>query len=113
MIQIFHNPRCSKSRLGLQYLKDKGVEPAVVEYLKTPPTAEQLKQILKKLGKTPLDIIRKNEDIFKTEFKGKELSDDAWVDVMVKHPKLIERPIIINGDKAVIARPTEAIDEVL
>lgn len=113
MIQIFHNPRCSKSRLGLSYLGEKGIQPEVIEYLTTPPSAEELSGILKKLGMRPLDLIRKGEAIFKEEFKGKDLSDSEWIDAMVKYPKLIERPIIINGDKAVIARPTEAIDEVL
>lgn len=85
----------------------------MVKYLEDTPTAEELKEILSKLGKKPTDIIRKGEAIYQESFKGKELSENEWIEAMVNHPKLIERPIIINGDKAVVARPTELIDTII
>jgi len=113
MIEILHNPRCSKSRAGLKYLEDKGIVPEIINYLDEPFTPDELTEILEKLGKRPLDIIRKGEEVFKTEFEDKELSDEEWILAMLEYPKLIERPIVINGDKAVIARPTELIDTIL
>jgi arsenate reductase len=113
MIQILHNPRCAKSRAGLKFLQDKGIEPEIIKYLDNPPTAEEFKAILKKMGAKPTDVLRKNEAIYKEQFKGKEFSDDEWIEIMVNNPKLIERPIVINGDKAVLGRPAEKIEEVL
>ncbi|MBS2096861.1 arsenate reductase (glutaredoxin) [Carboxylicivirga linearis] len=113
MIQIFHNPRCGKSRAGVKYLEDKGVEFEIFKYLDEPITPDELQEVLRKLGKRPLEIIRTKEDIFKEEFEDKELSDEEWILAMVEYPKLIERPIIINGDKAVLGRPAENIDSIL
>ncbi len=113
MIQILHNPRCAKSRAGLKFLQDKGIEPEIIKYLDDTPTAAEFKEILKKMGAKPTDVLRKNEAVFKEKFKGKEFSDDEWVEIMVNNPKLIERPIVINGDKAVLGRPAEAIEKVL
>ena len=113
MIQIFHNPRCGKSRAGVKYLEDKGVEFEIFKYLDEPITPDELQEVLRKLGKRPLEIIRTKEDIFKEEFEDKELSDEEWILAMVEYPKLIERPIIINGDKAVVGRPAENIDTIL
>jgi len=113
MIQILHNPRCAKSRAGLKFLQDKGIEPEIIKYLEDTPTAAEFKDILKKMGAKPTDVLRKNEAIFKEQFKGKEFSDDEWVEIMVSNPKLIERPIVINGGKAVLGRPAEAIEKVL
>lgn len=109
-VTIIHNNRCTKSRQALQYLEDKGVELSVREYLKEELTAEELKKILKKLKISAEELIRKKEAIFKESYKGKELTEDEWIEAMITHPKLIERPIIIAGRKAVIARPTENID---
>ena len=106
-LSIFHNPRCGKSRNTLAIINDKNLEVEVVEYLKTPPSANQLKEIIEKLGITPEELIRKGELIFKENYKGKQFSDDEWINVMVAHPILIERPIVIKGDKAVIGRPPE------
>lgn len=113
MVTILHNPRCSKSRAGLQVLEAKGVDFEVCKYLDEAMTPDELSEILKKLGKRPLDIIRTKEDIFKEEFKDKELSDEEWILAMLEHPRLIERPIVINGDKAVIGRPAELIETIL
>lgn len=112
-MQIYHNTRCRKSRESLAFLKEQGIEPEIVEYLKTPPDFDTLKSVIQKLGIAPLELIRKNEKIFKENYKGKDLSDDEWIRAMVDNPKLIERPIIIKGDKAVIGRPKENILELI
>ena len=112
MIEIWHNSRCSKSRAAFNYLKESGREYKVREYLKEPPTKEELLELLKKLNKKPSEIIRKKETIFK-ELNLKEASEDELVDAMVNYPKLIERPIVINNSKAVIARPLEEIEKVI
>lgn len=113
MITIYHNPRCSKSRIGLNYLQEKGQEPKVIEYLKTPLSKEELKSIVSKLDCSIEDIIRKSEADYKENYKGKELSEDEWIDAIIQYPKLLERPIVVNGNNAVVARPCENIDKVL
>lgn len=113
MITIYHNDRCTKSRCALEELEKSGKDFEVVYYLETPPNKAELKEIIAKLGIKPLELIRKGEKIFTENYKGKTLSDDEWIDVMVAHPILIERPIIISENKAVIARPTEKIKEIL
>lgn len=113
MITIYHNPRCSKSREGLTYLEDKGVSYKITKYLDEPLTKEELTDLLRKLNYTPIELVRTKEAIWKELTQDKDLSDDEIIEAMVAHPRLIERPIIINGDKAVVARPTENIDKVL
>lgn len=113
MIKIYHNPRCTKSRQGLKYLQEKGLDFEVVEYLKEGLKEEELESILAKLNLSPMDLIRKNEAIWKSDFKAKvNLSDQQVILAMVQHPKLMERPIVINGDKAAVGRPTENIESV-
>ena len=112
MIQILHNPRCSKSRAGVKYLENKGVDFEVISYLKEPLKREQLQDILNKLDMKPSDLMRKKEAIYK-ELNLKEASEDELLDAMVANPKLIERPIVINGNKAVVARPDSEIEKVL
>jgi len=109
--QILHNPRCSKSRLALQALEGKDVELEVIEYLKQPITVEELTEIVVLLGIKPVELLRKNEAIYKEQFKGKELTDQEWIQAMIDFPKLMERPIVIKDGKAVVARPTEKIEE--
>jgi len=109
MIKIYHNPRCSKSRQGLAILEEAKVSFETIKYLDNPPTREELVDILNKLAIKPINLIRKGEAIWKEKFKGKELNDDAIIDAMVSYPKLIERPIVITNDKAVIGRPPEQI----
>ena len=111
-VEIWHNSRCSKSRNAFNYLKDKGIEFEVKEYLKNPPTMQELKEVLSKLGMKPSDLIRSKEAIYK-ELNLKDASEDELLEAMVKNPKLIERPIIINEDKAVVARPLENIEKVV
>jgi len=108
-MKYFHNPRCSKSRQGLELLKENGVHPEIVFYLETPPTEIELKAIIKKLGIKPLALIRKTEKIFKENYKGKTLSDKEWIQAMVLYPKLIERPILIDKKRASIGRPPEVL----
>jgi arsenate reductase len=108
-----HNPRCRKSRETLQILKDKNIDFEEILYLENTPSKIEMKNILALLGKSPQEIIRKGESIFKENFKGKVLSDDEWLDVLVQYPKLIERPIVYNKDKAVIGRPPENVLEIL
>ena len=113
MITIYHNNRCSKSRCALQELEKSGKEFEVIYYLDTPPNVAELTAIVSKLGIKPLALIRKGEQVFIDNYKGKTLTDAEWIEAMVKHPILIERPIVISGDQAVIARPTEKIKEIL
>ncbi|WP_298533982.1 arsenate reductase (glutaredoxin) [uncultured Algibacter sp.] len=113
MIKIYHNNRCSKSRCGLKILEDSGKEFEVVKYLENVPTANELKTIINQLGIKPIDLVRKNEAIWKSNFKGKDLSDADLIKAMVENPKLIERPIVINGSKAVIGRPPESILDII
>lgn len=109
-ITIYHNPRCSKSRQTLQLLKDKGVEPEVFEYLKTPPTKPELEAVINKLDIAPRDLFRKKEAEYKeTGANDESLTDDQLLDILVATPKLIERPIVINQDKAAIGRPPENV----
>ena len=113
IITVYHNPRCSKSRCALSLLEEKGMDYEVVEYLKAIPSKEELKGLLKKLGMKAEELIRKGEPDFKENFNGKDLTEIQWIEAMVKFPKLIERPIVIINDKAVIARPTERILEIV
>jgi len=106
---IYHNPRCGKSRDTLAILEAKKAAPEIVEYLKTPPTKEQLRGILKKLAMKPEQIVRKGEDVYKQKFAGKSLTDEQWIDALAKNPILIERPIVVKGDRAVIGRPPENV----
>lgn len=113
MITIYHNPRCSKSRLGVQALEEHGKEFEIIKYLDTPLTFDELKSIIKKLGVSPQELVRQNEAVWKSNYKGKTLSNHDLVQAMIDHPKLIERPIVVQGNKAVIGRPTEKILEIL
>ena len=111
-VTIYHNPRCSKSRQTLELIRAACIEPMVVEYLSETPSAAELKSLLAKLGKAPRDIIRKGEAVFK-ELGLKDAGDDALIEAMVANPILIERPIVVNGDKAALGRPPEDVLEIL
>ena len=108
-ITIWHNPRCSKSRQALALLEAAGVTPKVVKYLETPPTESELKTTLKKLQCTPMQLVRRGEAVFKTLGLSKDHSDQEWITAMVSNPILIERPVIISQDGAVIGRPPENV----
>ena len=113
-IKIYHKPTCSKSREGLQYLEEKGVEFDVIKYYDTPYTKNKLKTLLKKMDMKAGELLRKREKAYKElDFKNKNYTQEQIIEFMVNDPSLIERPIIEKGDKAVVARPTERIDEVI
>jgi len=105
MIKIYHNPRCSKSREGVSLLESSGKEFEVITYLDDPISEVKLKEIIGLLGIKPIDLVRKNEAIWKSNYKGKDLTDDTIISAMVNNPKLIERPIVVNGKQSVIGRP--------
>ncbi|MCP4439332.1 MAG: arsenate reductase (glutaredoxin) [Aureispira sp.] len=113
MIKIYHNPRCSKSRQGVNLLEESGKEFEIVKYLENIPSKEELVAILDKLGISPIQLIRKGEAIWKENYKGKDLTDDEIVEAMLQNPRLIERPIVVNGAKAAIGRPLENISAII
>ena len=113
-VTIYHNPKCSKSRQTLELLREQGITPNIVEYLKSPPTAEQLQEILAQLGVAPRDLMRKKEDVYaERELDNPSLTDAELIGFMVKHPILIERPIVLANGKAAIGRPPEKVLEIL
>lgn len=112
-MKIYHNPRCSKSRQTLQIIQDKNVDVEIVEYLKDLPTMDELTNIIKILGISPLQLVRKGEADYKENFKGKELTNEEWIEAMIQYPKLIERPIVIKDNKAVLGRPPENVLELI
>lgn len=112
-MKIYHNPRCSKSRQGLAILEESKMSFETIKYLETPTSKEELTEIIKLLGISPIDLVRKNEAIWKDNYKGKPLTDLEIITAMVENPKLIERPIVINNGKAVIGRPPEIIKSIL
>lgn len=113
MIQIYHNPRCGKSREAKSILEEKGLDFETIEYLKYPLTKATLEELVEKIGISPEDLVRKQEGIFKDKYKNTDLNDSQWIEAMIEHPILIERPIVVNGNKAVVARPAEKVEEVL
>lgn len=113
MIQIYHNSRCGKSRECLAFLEKSGQEHKIIKYLEEVPSFDELKEIIKKLGIKPIELVRRKEKIWIENFKNKPLSDDEIIHAMISNPILIERPIVINGDKAIIARPLEKVTTIL
>lgn len=110
---IYHNPRCSKSRETLKLLKEGGIPYEVMEYLKTPPSKEELQKIASKLGMKPLDFVRKGEKLYKEKYASQNLTDEEWFTVLSSNPILIERPIVVKGDKAIIGRPPQNIKKLI
>ena len=110
-MKIYHNPRCRKSRETLKLLEENSSDIEIIEYLKTPPSYAELKDVLMKLNMPASEIIRKSEAIFKEKFKGKDFSEEEWIQVMIENPKLIERPIVVRNNKAVIGRPPENVEQ--
>lgn len=113
MIDIYHNPRCSKSRAGLKFLEDSKIEYNLIDYLKEGISAETIKSLASKMNVPAIDLVRKHEDYFKQELKGKDLSDSQLFDEIAANPKLLNRPIMVNGLKAVFAQPPEKAQEIL
>jgi arsenate reductase len=112
-VTIYHNPKCSKSRAALQILEQSGIAPNVIEYLRTPPSADALRAIVAMLGIAPEQLVRKGEQIYRDLYAGKSLSDTQWIDAMVANPILIERPIVVRGKRAVLGRPPENVERLL
>lgn len=112
-IQIYHNNRCSKSRQGLAIIEEAGKEVEIIKYLDNPPSKKEMKELLAKLNIPAKDLVRKGEAIFKERYKGLDLKEDEWIQAMIENPKLIERPIVVNGYKAVVGRPPEKIKEII
>ncbi|OJV27243.1 MAG: arsenate reductase (glutaredoxin) [Bacteroidetes bacterium 37-13] len=108
---VYHNPRCSKSREAVAFLQEQNAEIEIIEYLKDSPTESEIKALLQKLNIPAIDLVRKGEELFKTNYKDKTLSEKEWIKILAENPILIERPVIVKGNKAVIARPTEKINE--
>jgi arsenate reductase len=112
-MDYYHNPRCKKSREGLQLLEEKGIQPEVILYMTEPLSPMDLEDILVKLDIDAEDLIRSKEAVWKEEFKDKELSEDELVLAMIEYPQLMERPILVNGDKAIIGRTTENLLDII
>ncbi len=112
-VTIYHNTRCSKSREALKVITDQGIEPTIIEYLKQTPSREEFKRLLAKLNLRPAAVLRTSEELYKSRYKGKNFTDDEWITIMLESPELIERPIVSRGHKAVIARPVDALDDLL
>ena len=110
MIQVYHNNRCGKSREAIKIVEASGKEFEIIKYLEKPPTFDELELLLKKLNYQPLDLVRQKESIWTERFKGKKLSNEEIIKALVENPILIERPIIILKDKAIVARPTEKLN---
>lgn len=113
MMQIYHNPRCRKSREALTFLNENGIEVEVIEYLKTPLTQQKMEMLLMKLNMEPQNLVRKTEDYYKKELKGKQFGKEEWIQILIENPRLIERPIVVRNNKAVVARPLENIESLL
>ena len=112
-ITLYHNPRCSKSRAALALLQERGITPRIVEYLKTPLDARALGTLLGQLGMQPAELLRTGEPVYKSDYAGKSLGAAGWIEAMASHPILMERPIAVRGDKAVVGRPPEKVLELL
>lgn len=112
-IIIYHNNECSKSTGCLLELNHKGMRPVIVDYLKNTPTFSELKSVIGKLGIKPVELLRTNEPVFTEKFTDKNFSDDEWIQIMIENPILIQRPIVVKGERAVIARPIDKLYELL
>ncbi|HDP90220.1 MAG TPA: arsenate reductase (glutaredoxin) [Thioalkalivibrio sp.] len=113
-VRIYHNPRCSKSRATLELLRERGIDPEVIDYLKTPPSREELEQILDRLGMEPRELMRQNEDEYReADLDDPGLTRDTLIIAMIQRPKLIQRPIVLAHGKAAIGRPPEQVLEIL
>ena len=112
-VRIYHNARCSKSRSTCALVAEKGREATVVNYLETPPDREELLWLLKMLGMTASQLVRRGEPVFQANFQGREMTEDEWLEALLAHPVLMERPIVVCGGRAVIGRPPERVLEIL
>ena len=112
-MKIYHNPRCKKSREGLQFILDKGLDAQVIDYIKNPLSENELQEIVMKLGTKPIEIVRTQEAYYRKNLKGRNFTDEEWIKILIENPKLIQRPIVVEKHKAVIAQPPENINQLL
>ncbi len=113
ILTVYYNPRCSKCREAVALVSERGYNTVLIKYLDTPLSKETLSSLLHKLGMKPLELIRKGEEVFKQHFAGRTLSDEEWLDALVAYPVLMERPVVVRGNKAIVARPAEKVLETL
>jgi arsenate reductase len=113
MVTIYHNPRCRKSRAGLEYLQDKTGDFETIDYIRNGISREEIREILAKMITRPSNLVRTQEDYYKKELKGKDIPDEDWIDILAENPRLIQRPIIVTEHKAVLGQPPENIDNLL
>ncbi len=113
IMKIYHNPRCSKSRAGLQYLEENGYKTEIVNYMKDGITEDEIRLIIQKTGMSAFDLVRTQEELYKLEYKDKEISESQWISIIAENPKLLKRPIVVNGKKSVLAQPPESIENIL
>jgi len=113
MIRIYHNPRCRKSRAGLEYLQDKTGDFETIDYIRNGISREEIREILAKMNTPPSNLVRTQEDYYKKKLKGKDIPDEDWIDILAENPRLIQRPIIVTEHKAVLGQPPENIDNLL
>lgn len=111
-MKIYHNPRCAKSRAGLQYLEEKGYDIEIVKYLVDGISEAELAEIVKKSGKEAFSFVRTQEKEYAANYKGKNLSNPEWIKVLAENPKLLQRPIVVNGNKAILANPPEEVEKI-
>ena len=112
-LRIYHNARCSKSRGACSLIEEAGIQAEIVNYLETPPTRAELVDLLGKLRMKPSELLRRGEAVFLEHYAGRELSEEEALDALLAHPILMERPIVVRGDRAVVARPPERVKELL
>lgn len=113
MIRIYHNPRCRKSRAGLEYLQEKTGDFETIDYIRNGISREEIREILAKMNTPPSNLVRTQEDYYKKELKGKDIPDEDWINILAENPRLIQRPIIVTEHKAVLGQPPENIDNLL
>ncbi|MCK4855108.1 MAG: hypothetical protein KAT31_12615 [Bacteroidales bacterium] len=113
MIRIYHNPRCRKSRAGLEYLQDKTGDFETIDYIKNGISREEIREILAKMNTAPSNLVKTQEDYYKKKLKGKDIPEEEWIIILAENPRLIQRPIIVAEHKAVLGQPPENIDNLL
>ncbi len=110
MIRIYHNPRCRKSRAGLQYLQDKGIQPDIISYMQGQLGEKEIREILQQLNIRAADLVRTQEDLYRKQLKGKQFTEEEWIHILSENPNLIQRPIVVKGHKAIVADPPARMD---